>query len=476
MSEPAILVDNVSKKFARSMKRGMIYGLRDISTMALLPKRWQSSGFWRRLNEVYPSDTLLSGHGPGTSVAGASHAIPDQPPVSDRELRPSEFWALRNVSFSVEPGETIALLGANGAGKSTLFSIISGIYAPSRGMVQFRGRLQALIALGAGFHPALTGRENLYINAAILGLKEKEVDAMYDSILDFAGIGAFIDSPIRNYSSGMKVRLAFSIAIHLNPDILLIDEVLAVGDAAFQMKCAKYTRDLAQSGKTIVVVSHNMLIIQMMCKRAIWLDKGTILQQGETHEVTRDYQKFMMMQGAAKDLKSAASSKTMPAAILGCQWLDAGGSPVAKLRYGKAYTLSFEIEAHQDIDCGRMWVAISPVSGEGTLIGANMFDDGHMMKLKRGLNRVMVQWDQLPLGQLHSYQISAGLRDWSGHVILCDSFASRTFEIQPYGVLCHQKSEQRLSSPTMNPVLGLPYAWSVDEKYASLENFSISHS
>jgi len=468
MPEHSIVVNNVSKKFARSLKRGMIYGLTDMARMALVPRSWRSEGFESRAHDARfeMRDPRCEIRDTGEELKNPESRIPHPAssitsPVSEAQLRPTEFWALRNVSFTVEEGETLALLGANGAGKSTLFSVLSGIYAPTHGSVSYRGRLQALIALGAGFHPALTGRENLYINAAILGMKEKEIDKIYDSILDFAGIGAFIDSPIRNYSSGMVVRLAFSIAIHLDPDVLLIDEVLAVGDAAFQMKCAKYTRSLADSGKTIVVVSHNMLIVQMMCQRCIWMDKGEIVQQGETHDVTRDYQKFMMAKGTAKDLKSAAAERTTPAAILDCQWMDAGGSPVQNLAYGKTYQLRFEIEAREDIDCARMWASIGSTNGEVGLIGANMFDDGHMMKLSKGRHTVTIIWDQLPLGQNQTFQVMAGLRDWSGHVILSDSFASRTFEVEPYGILCHMPSANRVLTPTHNPLVAMPYKWDV---------------
>lgn len=510
MTQPSIIVDNVSKKFSRSLKRGMIYGLTDMAKMALVPRSWRSEGAEARVRDAGKEirdtgyeirvtsgeirdtrcemrDTSAEVRDTSSSLAESESRIADPDsriadpasrlpnpasrpphpvsripnPASEAQLRPTEFWALRNVSFEVEQGETLALLGANGAGKSTLFSVLSGIYAPTHGGVSYRGRLQALIALGAGFHPALTGRENLYINAAILGMKEKEVARIYESILDFAGIGPFIDAPIRSYSSGMVVRLAFSIAIHMDPDVLLIDEVLAVGDAAFQMKCAKYTRELANSGKTIVVVSHNMLIVQMMCKRAIWLEKGSIVQQGDTHVVTRDYQKHMMAKGATKDLKTVASSKTMAAAILECQWLDATGSPVKNLEYGKSYQLRFEIEVRDTIDCARMWVSIDSLSGEHGLIGANMFDDGHSMHLSKGVHSVVVQWDHLPLGQHHTFQITAGLRDWSGHVILSDSFASRTFEVDPYGILCHQPSENRLLTPTHNPLMAMPYRWQV---------------
>ncbi len=442
---PAIIVDDVSKKFARSLKRGMIYGLTDMARMALIPRHWRSEGFDARMqDETSP-------------IPNPAPRIPH--PASRTTLRPTEFWALRNVSFTVEQGETLALLGANGAGKSTLFSVLSGIYAPTLGQVSFRGRLQALIALGAGFHPALTGRENLYINAAILGMREKEVNAIYDSILDFAGIGPFIDAPIRNYSSGMLVRLAFSVAIHLDPDVLLIDEVLAVGDAAFQMKCARFTRELSNSGKTIVVVSHNMLIIQMMCQRAIWLEKGQIRAEGDTHVITRDYQKHMLAQSAGGDLKTTTSSRSTPAAILGTRWLNEDGAPCEKLAWGKRHTLEIEVEVREDIGCARLWVTISAIGKEGGVMGASMYDDGHYVKLSKGQHCLSVTWESIPLADNNTFQVTAGMRDWSGHVVLCDSYASPQFEIEPHGSMCTQETTSPPAMPTQSPLVTGPYRW-----------------
>ncbi|MCP5487531.1 MAG: ATP-binding cassette domain-containing protein [Verrucomicrobia bacterium] len=456
MNRSAIIIDNVSKKFARSLKRGMIYGLTDMAYMAFLPGHWKSRGYEARVSDAAREKQSAV----GSAVEGGNLLSK----VCDTDLRPSEFWALRNVSFKVEQGETLALLGANGAGKSTMFSVLSGIYAPTYGSVSYRGRLQALIALGAGFHPALTGRENLYINAAILGMKEKQVNAIYDSILDFAGIGAFIDSPIRNYSSGMLVRLAFSIAIHLDPDVLLIDEVLAVGDAAFQMKCAKYTRELANSGKTIVVVSHNLLIVQMMCRRAIWLDKGQILQQGDTHTVTKEYQKFMMTRDIGKDLKVASSTTTFSAAILDVKWHDAGGSVIEKPEWGRPCKIVLEIEAYEDVDCARLWVSISAIGKEGTVMYVSMFDDGHFLSLRKGSNRVALYWESLPLSDHSSYQISAGLRDWSGHVVLSQSYASASFDMNEQGTGCLNETAVDSRLKTANPLVTIPYRWVVEDQ------------
>ena len=192
-----------------------------------------------------------------------------------------DFYALRDVSFDIAAGSSVGLLGANGSGKSTLLKVLGGIIAPSTGVVERRGRIAALLELGAGFHPDLTGRENVYLNASILGLSTKQTDGYFDSIVDFSEIGGFIDTQVKFYSSGMYVRLAFAIAVHVDPDILLIDEVLAVGDEPFQAKCMAKIHEFQQEGRTIVFVSHSAPQVEELCDRAIVLQHGQICYDGE---------------------------------------------------------------------------------------------------------------------------------------------------------------------------------------------------
>lgn len=441
----AVEVHNLSKKFARSLKRAMWYGLSDIAALTLVPRR-RRSPHW----DARALDALRDGAAPQSGV----------PAVRDEELRPSEFWALRDVSFALKPGESLGLLGANGAGKSTLFSILSGIYAPTYGQAIYRGQLQALIALGAGFHPSLSGRENVYINAAILGLRQKEVDAIYEQIVDFSGIRDFMDAPIRSYSSGMVVRLAFSIAVHLDPDVLLIDEVLAVGDASFQLKCARFARSLTNSGKTLVVVSHNMLIIQMMCRQALWLDRGRMMKMGDTHEVSKDYQRYMLERDAAEaSSEKKSSSATFSALILGAEWLDAEGRRCDRLTWGQPHSLAIDFEAFAEIDCARLWLQISAVGKEGSIIAASMFSDGHYMKIKKGKRRVIARLDALPLAQDNLYQVSVGIRDWSGHVMLSDSYASSYYSVNEHGILCRGGLGSSTATHGTSPLIAVPYEW-----------------
>jgi ABC-2 type transport system ATP-binding protein len=206
-----------------------------------------------------------------------------------RRAKFDEFWALRNVSFEIPKGSTFGLIGENGSGKSTLLKCIAKILRPDSGTISTRGSLAALLELGSGFHPELSGRENVYLNASILGMRKSEIESKFDAIVDFSGIGAFIDQPVKNYSSGMYVRLGFSIAINVDPDVLLVDEVLAVGDANFQDKCMEKFAQFRRAGKTVVVVSHAMGSLRTMCDNAAWLTHGALTSTGPAVDVVDTY-------------------------------------------------------------------------------------------------------------------------------------------------------------------------------------------
>jgi ABC-type polysaccharide/polyol phosphate transport system ATPase subunit len=204
-----------------------------------------------------------------------------------------EFWALRDVSFELQKGEVVALIGRNGAGKSTLLKILSRVTQPTTGRAEIHGRVGSLLEVGTGFHPELTGRENTYLNGAILGMGKKEIARKFDEIVAFAEVEDFIDTPLKHYSTGMQMRLAFAVAAHLEPETLLVDEVLAVGDLAFQKKCLGKMGEVASGGRTIVFVSHQLNQIRRLCKKVIWLDQGKIFQTGPTPEVTGAYETSM---------------------------------------------------------------------------------------------------------------------------------------------------------------------------------------
>ena len=210
-----------------------------------------------------------------------------------RMINDSEFWALHDLNFQIPKGEVVGLIGANGSGKSTLLKILSRITEPTNGEVQIRGKVASLLEVGTGFHPELTGRENVYVNGAILGMTRREVGVKFDEIVDFAGISDFIDTPIKRYSSGMTVRLGFAVAAHLDPDILIVDEVLAVGDLRFQNQCIKQMQKIANSGKTVLFVSHQMTTVENLCKTALLLDEGNIIFSGKSTEGISTYRSNM---------------------------------------------------------------------------------------------------------------------------------------------------------------------------------------
>lgn len=258
--KPIIEVTNISKKYVISHQRGISYSTlrEDLSALVKKPLRW------------------FSGH---------------------KESKET-VWALQDVSFSVNPGEIVGIIGSNGAGKSTLLKILTRITSPTQGQAIVRGRIGSLLEVGTGFHPELTGRENIYLNGAILGMTRKEIDSKFDQIVEFSGVGKFLDTPLKRYSSGMNVRLAFSVAAHLEPEILLIDEVLAVGDAAFQKKSMTKMEEVSRQGRTVFFVSHNMASIIHLCKRAILLEAGKIVMDGPTEKVVEYYMGLKENSGA----------------------------------------------------------------------------------------------------------------------------------------------------------------------------------
>lgn len=208
-----------------------------------------------------------------------------------RTSKHEDFWALRDVSFDVAAGETHGLIGANGSGKSTLLKCLAKIYWPTSGTIEYQGRMASLLEVGSGFHLELSGRENIYLNGSILGMTRKEIDSKFDEIVEFSGVERFLDQPVKNYSSGMYVRLGFSIAINVNPDILVVDEVLSVGDEEFQRRSFQKFRELKKQGKTIILVTHAMAVVRDLCESVTWLSHGALQQSGPTERVVDSYLK-----------------------------------------------------------------------------------------------------------------------------------------------------------------------------------------
>jgi lipopolysaccharide transport system ATP-binding protein len=222
-----------------------------------------------------------------------------------KNRKAQEFWALQDVSFSVQRGETVGLIGSNGSGKSTSLKLISRIISPTAGAIKVNGRVTALLELGAGFHPELSGRDNIYLNGTVMGLSRKEIDRKVDAIVEFAELQEFIDVPVRNYSSGMYARLGFAVSVHLDPEVLLIDEVLSVGDQSFQQKCNERMLKLRRKGVTILFVSHDLDAVWRLCSRAVWLDHGRVRMDDAAPKVTDGYYKFVLEQSSKEEQAEA---------------------------------------------------------------------------------------------------------------------------------------------------------------------------
>jgi len=276
-----------------------------------------------------------------------------------------EFQALDDISVDVDAGETFGFIGENGSGKSTLLKCIARILRPDTGTVTVEGKVSALLELGAGFHPELSGRENVYLNGSILGLGKRELDARFDDIVEFAGLERFIDSPVKNYSSGMYVRLGFSVAINVNPDVLLVDEVLAVGDEAFQRRCGDKFAEMKQAGKTVVIVSHGLGSVRSMCDRVMWLDHGEAKLVGDAGEVIDGY-----LGGIHHVQPSDASSSAWGTgeAMIEKVELLAGGQAVDRVRTGDEVTFRLHYRSREHIENPIFCLAIS--TNEGMLVTA----------------------------------------------------------------------------------------------------------
>ncbi|XZE51425.1 ABC transporter ATP-binding protein [Planctomycetaceae bacterium SH139] len=314
MSEVLVDVEHVSKRYCRDLKRSLWYGVRDLAS----------------------------------EFAGQS--------ASDSELRPGEFWAVDDVSFQLRRGECLGLIGPNGAGKSTLLKMLNGLIKPDSGRVRIRGRVGALIELGAGFHPVLTGRENIYVNGSILGMSKREIEHQLDEIIDFAEIGDAIDAPVQTYSSGMKVRLGFAIASEMRPDVLIIDEVLAVGDAGFRTKCYNKISQLMQD-TAVIFVSHSMPHVSRLADRTIVLQGGSCTFQGVTPEAINAYYSVF-------DIDEQGRRGTGEARITSFECFRTDDISTTAFQFAESLTVRLGISANQTINSLVVDIYFSTVSGE----------------------------------------------------------------------------------------------------------------
>jgi len=286
---------------------------------------------------------------------------------------PSEFWALKDISFDIQQGEVVGIIGRNGAGKSTLLKILSQITEPTEGEVRIRGRVASLLEVGTGFHPELSGRENVFLNGAILGMSRAEIKRKFDDIVSFAEVGKFIDMPVKRYSSGMYLRLAFAVAAYLEPEILLVDEVLAVGDAQFQKKCLNKMEGIAKENRTVLFISHNMQAVQSLCKRAIQLDRGRIINSGEPSSVISQYLSVVSATRSEVvwDLQCAVGDAA--AKLISIRILSEDG--ICKGIYSSKENLYVEMKFIVEIKNSALCIGFDLTSGDGVVLFRSFQND-----------------------------------------------------------------------------------------------------
>lgn len=355
-----LTVTGVSKKFARSTRQSMMYGVRDILGDML---------------SLSPSSTLRKG----------------------------EFWALDDVSFDLSAGQALGIVGPNGSGKSTLLKVLNGIIAPDRGRVRVAGRVGALIEVGAGFHPALTGRENIFVNASILGMSRREIKRQFDAIVDFSGVEAFLDMPVKNYSSGMYVRLGFAVAVHCEPDILLVDEVLAVGDVAFQTKCFRHIeRNILGKGVAACIVSHSIHTVTRLCGSAMLLEKGRTTYLGEAGGVVGPYYQSMFRSEAPAGSSHSGPPEERQGAgevrVIRTELLRPDGSTPATFSPGESVVFCFHLNVLREMKpVPQVFLKVSDLSGTVVAYTVIPGEQRSRLTFRPGESVLRCRWDSLAL-------------------------------------------------------------------------------
>jgi len=347
MTSTLVTVENVSKKFCRNLRRSLWYGINDLSA-ELIGRR------------------------------------------SDRcELRKHEFWCLTDVSMQVERADTVGLIGRNGAGKTTLLRMLNGLIKPDSGRIEVRGCMRALIALGAGFSPVLTGRENVYVNGSVLGIPKAEIDRLFDAIVDFSGIEEFIDAPVQSYSSGMAVRLGFAVAAHMNPDILLVDEVLAVGDEGFQSKCLAKIGELKSQGTAIILVSHNMHTIGTFANRVVLLENGRHTCFEDVSEGIRAYRALFLGE-PDMDIQRVCSGTEQ------IRFLEVS-IPKRELAPGESFSISIRYESSLEYPDAEIDLGIYSGAEAGLYFQATNKAYRREITLQKGIHEIRIEIKNIPL-------------------------------------------------------------------------------
>jgi len=374
------------------------------------------------------------------------------------------IWALNDVSFEVKQGEVLGLIGRNGAGKSTVLKILSRVTAPTQGEVRVKGRIASLLEVGTGFHPELTGRENIYLNGAILGMTKSEIRGKFDEIVAFSDVEQFIDTPVKRYSSGMHVRLAFAVAAHLEPEILIVDEVLAVGDAAFQQKCLGKMKDVASQGRTILFVSHNMEAVRKLCQRGIWLKDGHLRLDGPADDVIEAY-----FQSLSNEQSHASSNRTFGFAIKKVVLKNGDNVECSEFQPGDDLIVEVHYEAQMPLEKPYLTVGVTGVNGP--CFTANMMLDGARPEVLTGAGSFSCRFKSIPLLP-QRFCVKLGVRSNHSAEFIIDYQEFAVFRVVADLAEFGYQGEYRDRASQNVPVV-VPYEWHLPD--GTIAPISLNH-
>jgi lipopolysaccharide transport system ATP-binding protein len=407
--KPAISVDRLTKQF--HIPRGGGASARRTFREAILGA---AAAPWHRLRR---------------RLNRARRAVGANGPVEAAADRDTEtIWALKDVSFEVEPGEVVGVIGRNGAGKSTLLKVVSRITQPTSGQIALRGRVGSLLEVGTGFHSELTGRENIYLNGAILGMSRREVARKFDAIVDFAEVERFLDTPVKRYSSGMYMRLAFAVASHLEPEILIVDEVLAVGDASFQQKCLGRMNEVSKQGRTVLFVSHQMSAVKSLCSRAILIEGGKVAQDGGVDDVVASYLRVGSETSHSGVIpENASRQRDVPdeALFRSVRLTDQSGRDVSQLYFGQPFRVGFRCDVLRDLKDMLFEVSISSMDGTHVLCATTLDGGRGPHALPRGTHEGWVDFDVCLLPR--QYTVDLAVHHYNGTT---SDYVQRTLDFQ----------------------------------------------
>ena len=422
MSNPAIIIENLGKRYTIGHQMAKGDGLRHAIEGAIRePLAWLRSSRQKKMQQV-------------------------------------DFWALKDVSFQIKQGEVVGIIGRNGAGKSTLLKILSRITVPTEGRIRIDGRTASLLEVGTGFHQELTGRENIFLNGAILGMTRAEIIRKFDEIVEFSGVEEFLDTPVKRYSSGMYVRLAFAVAAHLDPEILIVDEVLAVGDAAFQKKCLGKMGSFAQSGRTVLFVSHNMEAVRSLCQRCVWIKDGRLHKDGQADEIVEDY-----FNNISSEQSFSCSNLDYGLTIQKVLLRNGRAEESSQFCPGEDLVVEIYYDAHKCIE--KPIIELGVLGVNGSCFNSNMLLDGHRPDFLEGSGKITCTFKAIPLlPQNYTVKMSVRSANVTDLIVPYQEVAgfSVVGDLAEYGYKGEFLTFARRSTPVV-----VPYEWHLPDGTAA---------